>query len=161
MRLYRSSTVSFDCKLRLSSKTSLTISRYWYEQRDAGKFYKADIFDPVTGFGGFGKGSNKCITDGPFAWFVNHMGPGYRIGPQCIYRSLNDTLSQMAAQKYIDACYKRTKFVDAWVCIELGPHISGHGGVGGKVGARADSACCAVRGVESTDNRLADARSNR
>jgi tyrosinase len=72
-------------------------------------------------------------VDGPFANYTNGLGPGYKIGDHCIYRFVNDTISVMAARKYIDGCYKEQTFVDFWRCAEGAPHNGGHGGVGGKV----------------------------
>lgn len=111
--------------------------RYWDETRDAGKFYKSDVLNPLTGFGGDGVGANGCIVDGPFANFTNNLGPGYRIGDSlnCINRFVNDAISVMAGQEYLDFCLKKKTYVDFWLCAENAPHRSGHGGVGGKVRA--------------------------
>ncbi|KAK0752696.1 hypothetical protein B0T18DRAFT_450835 [Schizothecium vesticola] len=108
---------------------------YWDETRDAGKFYKSDVLDPVTGFGGNGVGANGCIVDGPFANFTNNLGPGYRVGDSlnCINRFVNDAISVMAGQEYLDFCLKKKTYVDFWLCAENAPHRSGHGGVGGKM----------------------------
>jgi tyrosinase len=108
-------------------------SRYWDEARDAGNFKASDVLDPITGFGGNGVGLKGCIVDGPFANYTNSLGPGYKIGDNCIYRFINDTLSKMAGREYIDACYRRTNFVDFWTCAEMAPHNGGHAGIGGKV----------------------------
>lgn len=80
-------------------------------------------------------GANGCIVDGPFANFTNNLGPGYRIGDSlnCINRFVNDAVSVMAGQEYLDFCLKKKTYVDFWVCAENAPHRSGHGGVGGKV----------------------------
>ncbi|KAK0623963.1 hypothetical protein B0T14DRAFT_428085 [Immersiella caudata] len=106
---------------------------YWDEARDAGKFAQSDVLDPVTGFGGDGVGEKGCIVDGPFANYMNGLGPGYKIGDNCIYRFVNDTLSRMAGREYIDFCYQKKTFMEFWPCAEMAPHNGGHGGVGGKM----------------------------
>ncbi|SPO04626.1 uncharacterized protein DNG_07311 [Cephalotrichum gorgonifer] len=106
---------------------------YWDEARDAGNFVGSVVLDPVTGFGGTGVGEDNCVEDGPFAGYVNGLGPGYKVGDNCLYRDVNDTLSAMAAREYIDWCYKKDNFVDFWRCAELAPHNGGHAGVGGKM----------------------------
>ncbi|KAL2256374.1 hypothetical protein VTK26DRAFT_4913 [Humicola hyalothermophila] len=106
---------------------------YWDEPRDAGRFSQSDVLDPVTGFGGNGVGPDGCIADGPFANYSNGLGPGYKIGDNCINRFVNDTVSRMAAREYVDACYEKTTFVEFWPCAEVAPHNGGHAGVGGKM----------------------------
>ena len=93
----------------------------------------SDVLDPITGFGGDGVGADGCIADGPFANFTNSLGPGYRIGSNCINRFVSDAISVMAGQEYLDFCLKKKTFVEFWPCAENAPHRSGHGGVGGKV----------------------------
>jgi tyrosinase len=107
--------------------------RYWDEARDAGRFLKSVVLDPVTGFGGNGVGEKGCIVDGPFANYTNNLGPGYKIGEHCIYRFVNDTLSVMAGRQYIDFCYNKTTFDKFWPCVEQAPHNGGHAAVGGKM----------------------------
>jgi len=111
-----------------------TLNRYWAEERDAGKFTESVVFDPVTGFGGDGVGPDHCIADGPFANFVNNIGPGYFVGtPHCITRYINDTISKMAGREYVEECYKHKRFSEFTQCASMIPHVGGHAGVGGKV----------------------------
>jgi tyrosinase len=119
---------------RLLGFQSLTRrGRYWDEARDAGRFIKSVVLDPITGFGGNGVGEKGCIVDGPFANYSDNLGPGYKIGEHCIYRFVNDTLSLMAGREYIDFCYTKTTFDKFWPCAEQAPHNGGHAGVGGKM----------------------------
>ena len=119
----------------------LTTNRYWDEPRDAGKFSLSVVFDPVTGFGGNGTRAaggqgpaGGCITNGPFVNFVNNLGPGYRKGtPHCIYRLVNDTLSTMVGQAYVNECLAKSTYLEFWPCVEAAPHVGGHAGVGGKM----------------------------
>lgn len=75
-----------------------------------------------------------CIQDGPFAGFINNLGPGYLQGvPNCIYRFVNDTVSIMSSQAYVDECKAKPTYLEFWPCLEAAPHIGGHGGVGGKM----------------------------
>ncbi|KAK0617462.1 hypothetical protein B0T14DRAFT_484352 [Immersiella caudata] len=106
---------------------------WWDETRDAGHYSTSVVLDPVTGFGGDGSGPNGCITTGPFASFVNNIGPGYWFGPNCINRYVNDSVSVMAGQAYIDFCRQKQTFAEFWPCFERCPHRSGHGAIGGKL----------------------------
>ncbi|KAM7197047.1 tyrosinase [Naviculisporaceae sp. PSN 640] len=128
--------------------TTLTLTnitpqnRYWDEPRDAGHFSTSVVLDPITGFGGNGTGfgglnpqpNMGCIQDGPFASFVNNLGPGHLKGvPNCIYRFVNDTVSLMSSQIYVDECKAKPNYLEFWPCLETAPHVGGHGGVGGKM----------------------------
>jgi len=119
----------------------LTLARYWDEPRDAGNFSHSVVLDPVTGFGGNGTGPPGpgtgvmgCIQDGPFANYVNNLGPGYRKGTaHCIYRFVNDTISLMSSQAHVDECMAKPTYLKFWPCLEAAPHVGGHAGVGGKM----------------------------
>ncbi|PKS12625.1 hypothetical protein jhhlp_000833 [Lomentospora prolificans] len=106
-------------------------TRYWDETRDAGRVSESDILDPNTGFGGDGVGERGCIADGPFAGYINSLGPGYKITDHCITRFVNNTRSLRASQRFIDRCYESDTFVDVWPCLESSPHLSGHGAISG------------------------------
>ena len=106
--------------------------RYWDEPRDAGNFINSDVLDPITGFGGNGVGASRCIVDGPFASFIDHLGPGYRTTtPHCIHRIVNESISILSSQPYVNDCLSQSNYLDFWPCLELAPHLGGHGGVGG------------------------------
>ena len=100
---------------------------------DAEDLTASAIFDPDTGFGGNGVGEDECIEDGPFAGYVNSLGPGYRITEHCIHRRHNETYIQFAQQEWIDVCYEETGFEAAGICLERTVHNSGHAGTGGLV----------------------------
>ncbi|KAH8727573.1 hypothetical protein GQ44DRAFT_725108 [Phaeosphaeriaceae sp. PMI808] len=102
---------------------------YWEEQLDAGNFTHSVLLDPVTGFGGNGSGPNHCITDGPFASYINHLGPGYEYTKHCINRIVDETFSSFSSQTLVDACLAKPDFLSAWNCIERRPHQGGHGGM--------------------------------
>jgi hypothetical protein len=103
---------------------------YWEESLDAGNFSKSEIFDAEFGFGGDGVGTERCVTDGPFAGYMNNLGPGYEINKHCINRRISDFASQPAVQSNVDTCLRATSYTQAWNCIEGQPHGAGHGGVG-------------------------------
>ena len=107
--------------------------RYWDVTYDAEDLFSSAILDPHTGFGGDGVGEDHCIQDGPFAGYVNSLGPGYRITDHCIQRRLNETYVKLALPEYIEACYARGGFTSAIPCIEATVHSSGHAGIGGMV----------------------------
>ncbi|KAF5534722.1 di-copper centre-containing protein, partial [Fusarium napiforme] len=103
---------------------------YWDEPLDAGNFTSSIVFDPVHGFGGDGRESDGCITDGPFANYTNALGPGYLITDHCIDRRISNEESKGSSQSEVDACNEYTDFEDAWPCIQDKPHTGGHAGVG-------------------------------
>ncbi|VUC32084.1 unnamed protein product [Clonostachys rosea] len=103
---------------------------YWDEPLDAGHFSSSIIFDPVHGFGGDGRESDGCITDGPFANYTNALGPGYLITDHCIDRNISDSASEFSDQSQVDKCYEYDTWEEAWPCIEALPHNGGHSGVG-------------------------------
>lgn len=106
--------------IRKSLLCILTYKSYWDETRDAGKFSKSIIFDAKYGFGGDGHGPNKCIKDGPFAWYTLNTGPGFENTEHCIWRHINDSRSLGARQENIDRCMPLTKFADANLCFDIG-----------------------------------------
>jgi tyrosinase len=106
---------------------------YWDETIDAGKFSKAVILDPTYGFGGNGQGSTMCIKDGPFASYVNPIGPYYTIKDHCITRQINDMMSMSTSSTSVNSCMSSTTYVTFWQCIENGPHTGGHAGINAEV----------------------------
>ena len=80
-------------------------------------------------------GDEGCITDGPFAGYMNSIGPGYWLTDHCITRFVSNDFSGSAAQEFIDKCYEEETFVEAWPCLEGAPHSAGHSGIGGLVSA--------------------------
>ncbi|SPO07230.1 uncharacterized protein DNG_09924 [Cephalotrichum gorgonifer] len=104
---------------------------YWDVTHDVGNLAGSAILNPDTGFGGDGVGEDRCIQDGPFASFINSLGPGYSITDHCITRRLNETYHAMGGQEYINACYRRSDFDTAEPCLEGAPHIAGHSAIGG------------------------------
>lgn len=111
----------------------LTKASYWDEPRDAGKFSKSVILDPVVGFGGDGVPPSNCIRDGPFANYINGIGPGHLISDHCIDRQVSDLASQLANQSFVDQCYSLQNYSTAWPCMEASPHGGGHAGIGAEV----------------------------
>ncbi|KAI0483823.1 Di-copper centre-containing protein [Xylaria cf. heliscus] len=104
---------------------------YWNEPLDVGALDEATIFNPVTGFGGDGSGSSRCITDGPFMNTTLRIQENLSTSEYCISRGLNDRSFNSAVQTNVDKCLNMANFVDAWNCIESNPHSAGHGGVSG------------------------------
>lgn len=107
--------------------------RYWHEPMDAGNFMNSVVLDPVLGFGGNGSGPDRCITDGPFKDYTNHLGPYWAKSDHCLFRFVNETMTNRSAQYFVDNCMAQPDFYNAWQCIEGRPHEGGHGGVGGQV----------------------------
>jgi tyrosinase len=89
--------------------------------------------DPFLGFGGDGAGRLNCIQDGPFADYINPIGPGYELNDHCIDRQVSDDASLGASSSRVENCMDMTVFTDFWPCIEAAPHTAGHGGIGAQV----------------------------
>ncbi|KAI5852015.1 hypothetical protein BZA05DRAFT_445177 [Tricharina praecox] len=106
---------------------------YWDEEADAGRFTQAEIFDTELGFGGTGRVGDRCITDGPFANYTLHTGPGYQNTDHCITRTISDLESRNSATQFVEECLALPTFARAWPCIESRPHAGGHAGVGGEM----------------------------
>ncbi|KAK4177133.1 hypothetical protein QBC36DRAFT_372443 [Triangularia setosa] len=99
---------------------------YWDETRDAGKFSTSPVFDPVTGFGGSGKGSKNCIADGPFTNLTVNIGPGFKSQPRCVNRRITNALSTQCGATYVAAAISGTAYSQALDAIYSGPHLIGH-----------------------------------
>lgn len=114
---------------------------YWNEQADyeaieAGSmtFEEAAIFDPDTGFGGTGAGTDKCVADGPFANLTLHLGKTADAEDYCLSRSVSQTsFVQQAKTSYADTCLATGNYSAAWQCYYGNPHGAGHAGVGSLV----------------------------
>ena len=115
-----------------TNPSSLPLS-YWDEPLDSGSFSKSIIFDPETGFGGDGVAPSYCIQDGPFAGYVNGIGPGHLVKDHCIDRQINDAFSILTHRDFVESCYEAESYERAWPCLEGFPHAGGHGGVGREV----------------------------
>ncbi|MBE3050507.1 hypothetical protein IMZ48_50045 [Candidatus Bathyarchaeota archaeon] len=100
---------------------------------DIGNLEGSALVDPDTGFGGNGVGEDHCIQDGPFAGFVNSLGPGYTFTDHCIHRDFNQTYMELGGEDFIAAAHRRKVFVEAEPYFQAGPHNGGHSGIGGLV----------------------------
>jgi tyrosinase len=87
----------------------------------------------VYGFGGNGVGTSRCIQDGPFANYTNHLGPGYKVTDHCITRNVNEGPSNGGSAANMQKCMAATDFLTFWACAEGQPHSAGHGGIGALV----------------------------
>lgn len=110
---------------------------YWPELTDSetAPLQDAPVFDPVTGFGGNGTGSNLCVADGPFANLALHINDtGFAVSPYCLSRNFSQAGFDLANSTYLDVCMAKEAYVDAWPCLNTGgPHGAGHQAVGGVV----------------------------
>jgi len=91
---------------------------YWDETIDAGAFSRSILLDPVHGFGGNGTGPQGCVTDGPFANLIVHVGPAYDNIPTCLIRNVHDGASAGSAKTKIDKYLQLDKFEEFWHAIE-------------------------------------------
>ncbi|KAK4226567.1 hypothetical protein QBC38DRAFT_480102 [Podospora fimiseda] len=106
---------------------------YWDETLDVGAFSKSIILDAEVGFGGDGLPPSNCIQDGPFASYLNPIGPGYNLTNHCIQRRISDPQSRGASKDIVDGCLALGTFVEFWRCVENQPHGAGHGGIGAQM----------------------------
>jgi tyrosinase len=119
-----------------------------------GMFEDSPVFDPKLGFGGNGKATKNarneweagCVTDGPFAKYRLHMGPGHNASytDRCLTRDFDANLAenstspsvvvqpQLRFPKYED--FSELDFAPTGYDRDRGgPHTTGHNGVGGEV----------------------------
>lgn len=114
---------------------------YWDEQADykaieAGTigFGDSAVFDPDTGFGGNGTGSDSCVVDGPFADLTLHINQTGFAVDYCLSRDLApSSFLNQANTTLLEECYATTNYSDAFVCYKKDPHGAAHSGVGGTV----------------------------
>lgn len=106
---------------------------YWEEVLDVSALNASSVFDPTTGFGGNGAGTDGCVADGPFANLTLHINQTATGIDYCLSRDFSATNFQTANQTYIDACYASANYSEAWQCYKKSPHTAGHAGVGGTV----------------------------
>ncbi|KAK3377598.1 hypothetical protein B0H63DRAFT_477473 [Podospora didyma] len=99
---------------------------YWDEPRDAGKFSKSLLLDTNLGFGGSGKGTQNCVTDGPFANLTVNIGPGFKSQPRCVNRKITDAFSSQTGATYVASAIKGSTYKEALDAIYSGPHLLGH-----------------------------------
>ncbi|KAJ0125370.1 mino acid transporter [Diaporthe amygdali] len=127
-------------ELLLQSECNYTGAQpYWDEQADyvaieAGSMTLADsvVFDPDTGFGGNGTGTDECVADGPFTDLELHINQtGYAVD-YCLSRDLSESnFLRQANTSYVDTCFASANYSEAWQCYKSNPHGAGHSGVGG------------------------------
>lgn len=77
-----------------------------------------------------GKATGASSVDGPFADYVNAIGPGYLITDHCIDHNISDAASEDSPPSGVEKCHGYDNWDDAWACMESIPHQGGHGGVG-------------------------------
>jgi len=99
---------------------------YWDETKDAGKFSSSPVFDATLGFGGDGKGSGNCVTNGPFANYSVGIGPGFKSTARCVNRKITNAMSYSVGASYVAAALNYTTYEKAWVAMYNGPHLMGH-----------------------------------
>lgn len=109
------------------------LSSYWNEPLDVENFTESVIFDATTGFGGDGKGPNRCVADGPFANLTLRFKEDLSTSAYCLSRNFNSCAFSSAAQSIVDHCLTVQSFEEVRVCLEGAPHGAGHGGVGAVV----------------------------
>lgn len=94
----------------------------------------SDVFDPDTGFGGNGTGSDACVADGPFTDLELHINQTGCATDYCLSRDLSQSnFLKQANTSYNDTCFASANYSEAWTCYKSNPHGAGHSGVGGVV----------------------------
>lgn len=56
--------------------------------------------------------------------------PGFNISEGCLNRRLNDGLSVMTGETFVDSCMKAKDYATEWNCIYSEPHLMGHAATG-------------------------------
>lgn len=108
---------------------------YWDLQHDSwlheANASLSDVFDPVTGFGGDGVGTDSCIADGPFANVTLHLGPDYEVTDHCLSRSISTTALAWSNLTWVNEAMAAENYSTAYPLFSAQPHMSGHATVGG------------------------------
>ncbi|CAE6503803.1 unnamed protein product [Rhizoctonia solani] len=109
---------------------------YWDWTKDVNNMAKSEIFDPIKGFGGNGKGRQMCVQNGPYSTQSNFT----LTWPQerCLQRSFSMQSSSGSwwrpasgpstrhSQTQITAINKNKNFIGFSSALEEGPHDSVH-----------------------------------
>jgi tyrosinase len=106
---------------------------YWDETADSrlSNLLDSPVFQKDA-FGGSGSGSNRYITDGPFANTSLYLQrPGTAAKEYRISRSLNARSLSGAGQSAINACFGVKSYTAAWECWHGQTHGAGHMAIGG------------------------------
>lgn len=131
---------------------------YWDWTLDSANFAASPLWDPVTGFGGNGATvpldtspfavpgatGGGCVTDGPFANFRLHLGPGASLDAtdRCLKRGFSSFIAEnfSSAAKVNNALAQGdygwfNKIVEGETnFINVGIHGAGHYSIGGEAG---------------------------
>lgn len=90
---------------------------YWDELTDLtnGNVAESPIFDPVTGFGGNGTGTNSCVPNGPFKNITLHMSNHHARGNSfCLSRGLDQSSFEEGTTSNIEECFGYQNYTDSW-----------------------------------------------
>ncbi|KAJ5712452.1 Di-copper centre-containing protein [Penicillium malachiteum] len=90
---------------------------YWDELPDYtyGNVRDSLIFDPHTGFGGNGTGSDSFVGDGPFKNIKLHMSNHHARGDSfCLSRDLDQSSFAYGTTSNIEECFGFANYTDAW-----------------------------------------------
>lgn len=137
MRLHRPAPVrqhAFPDAFHRFRALSLCDSRYWDETADSSlsSLLDSPVFQKEDAFGGTGSGSNRYITDGPFAnTTLRLQRPGQAAREYRISRSLSTRFLGGAGQASLDACFQVRTYTAAWECWHGQTHSAGHISIGG------------------------------
>ncbi|KAK3318786.1 hypothetical protein B0H66DRAFT_591454 [Apodospora peruviana] len=105
---------------------------YWDEAKDGklAEIKKSAVFAPNTKLSFGSEGSvapNFCLTDGPFVGYQNSVGPWWKLTDQCIGRTfMGNPLRENNASTVAAGCMNLKTYAEAWECIYLIPHVTGH-----------------------------------
>lgn len=107
----------------------------WWDERadaDSGDFFRSNMWDSTTGFGGNGSEPDGCLTTGPFANTTEYIGPLLEYTTYCMGRDFDQTEGITTGNStLIDMCNNMTTYNDFWYCIAIWPHHGAHTAVGG------------------------------
>ncbi|KAF7589831.1 hypothetical protein BBP40_003641 [Aspergillus hancockii] len=106
---------------------------WWDEQKDAdsGNMWQSSMWGP-NAFGGNGTGSDNCVTDGRFANYTLHIGPGDEDTDYCLQRAWDTENAIVNANSTaLDLCNSYNTYAPWWECISNIPHKGVHTYIGG------------------------------
>ncbi|KAJ0118780.1 hypothetical protein J7T55_013034 [Diaporthe amygdali] len=107
---------------------------WWDEQADAdsGNFFRSNMWDADTGFGGNGTEPDGCLTEGPFANTTEYIGPMLEYTTYCQKRIWDNEYGITTGNStLINLCNSYETYEDFWYCIAYWPHHGAHTATGG------------------------------
>ncbi|RDW69196.1 tyrosinase central protein-like protein [Coleophoma cylindrospora] len=107
----------------------------WWDEKldaDSGNFFQSNMWTD-SGIGSNGTGTASCVTNGPFANTIEHIGPLLENTDYCLGRAWDNSLIQYSNSAAVEACTQHNDYYSFFNCMVAypdGPHVAGHTAVG-------------------------------